>query len=190
MKQLFTMLFVFCAISLNAQSFMGISIGGTQENVKSKLVSKGFKLIDASQSGYLYKGKLNNEIISIMVMATPKTKIVYSFFIFYENVFNSWNSLISEFNNKNEIIVNKYGYPLKEIREYEFPYEEGDSYSLTALETEKLNFYNAWNNVGENNNLSILLKISKYKNIQLLYSNIYNNNIANKEKAELNNDDY
>jgi hypothetical protein len=41
---------------LNAQTFMGITNGGTQENIKSKLVNKGFKLNQVEVNGtYILK---------------------------------------------------------------------------------------------------------------------------------------
>lgn len=187
---LFLFLFLFCTSIVNAQSFMGITIDGSQENIKAKLISKGFKLIENNQNAYYYKGKLNNDNISLIVNSTPKSKIVYSFYIFYEEVLNSWNSLTSDFVNRNEILVNKYGEPLKEVREYEYPFEEGDEYALLALTSGKLNYYNVWGSVGDNKNLSILLAITKEKNISLLYINVKNRGIAQKEQSEINNDAY
>jgi hypothetical protein len=192
MKKIF-FLIVFCYTSiLNAQTFMGITIDGSQENIKAKLISKGFKMIKSNQNDddYYYKGKLNNENISIMVGATPRTKKVYSFFITYEEIIDSWNSLQSDFNKKNEIIVNKYGEPLKEKREFEFPFKEDDDYTLLALESGKLSYFNVWGSVGENNNLSIILAITKEKNIALLYTNVKNRSIAEKEQSVIDNDAY
>ena len=125
-----------------------------------------------------------------MVGATPKTRKVYSFYITYEETIDSWNSLQSDFNKRNEIIVNKYGEPLKEKREYEYPFKEGDDYTLLALESGKLDYFNVWGSVGENNNLSILLAITKEKNIALLYTNIRNRDIAEKEQSVIDNDAY
>lgn len=188
-KIIFLFIFSYTSI-LNAQTFMGITIDGSQENIKAKLISKGFKLIKSNQNDYYYKGKINNDNISIAVNSTPKSKIVYSFYISYEEVLNSWNSLTSDFVKRNEILVNKYGEPLKEIREYEYPFEEGDEYSLLALTSGKLNYFNVWGSVGENKNLSILLAITKEKNISLLYMNVKNRSIAEKEQSAIDNDAY
>ena len=83
MKKLIFIIAILYTSILNAQSFMGISIDGSQEMIKSKLIAKDFKLIRGNQSGYFYKGKLNNENISITVLATPKSQQVYTFLIFY-----------------------------------------------------------------------------------------------------------
>ena len=174
----------------NAQTFMGITIDGTQDDIKGKLISKGFKLIKSTKSDYYYKGKLSNDFITITVSSTPKSKKVYRFYITYEEVLKSWSSLLSEFDKRNEILVNKYGEPLKEKREYEYPYKEGDEYSLLALETGKLNYFNVWSSVGDNSNLSILLAITIEKNIAMLYMNKKNSDIATNEQSEINNDDY
>lgn len=169
---------------------MGIAIDGSQENIKLKLISKGFKLIKSTKGDYYYKGKLNNDFITITVSSTPKSQKVYRFYITYEEVLNSWNSLLSEFNKRNEILVNKYGEPLKEKREYEYPYKEGDEYSLLALESGKLNYFNVWGSVGDSSNLSILLAITIEKNIAMLYMNKKNSDIADKEQSVIDNDDY
>ena len=191
MKRLLLVLFVlFFTSTLIAQTFMGIAIDGTQENIKVKLISKGFKLIKSTKGDYYYKGKLNNDFITITVSSTPKSQKVYRFYITYEEVLNSWNSLLSEFNKRNEILVNKYGKPLKEKREYEYPYKEGDEYSLLALESGKLNYFNVWGSVGDSSNLSILLAITIEKNIAMLYMNKKNSDIADKEQSEIDNDDY
>jgi len=183
-------LFIFLSSQLKAQTFMGIAIDGTQENIKVKLISKGFILIKSTKGDYYYKGKLNNDFITITVSSTPKSQKVYRFYITYEEVLNSWNSLLSEFNKRNEILVNKYGEPLKEKREYEYPYKEGDEYSLLALESGKLNYFNVWSSVGDSSNLSILLAITIEKNIAMLYMNKKNSDIADKEQSEIDNDDY
>lgn len=190
MRKIFVLVLTFCVFKANAQSFMGIPIDGTQESIKTKLISKGFKLIESKQNSYFYKGKLNNDFISIIVSSTPKTHKVFRFYITYDEVLDSWNSLLSEFDKRNEIIVNKYGEPLKEKREYEFPFEEGDKYPLLALESGKLSYFNVWGSVGENSNLSIVLAITKYKNISLLYINVKNRAIAENEQSKIDNDDY
>ena len=188
-KIIFLFMFFYTSI-LNAQSFMGITIDGTQEVIKSKLIAKGFKLIKSKSNANYYKGKLNNDYISIAVSSTPKSKKVYSFFISFEEVFDSWQSLLSDFDNRNEIIVNKYGEPLKEVRDYEYPFKEADEFSLLALESGKINYFNVWGSVGDNKNLSIVLAISKEKNISLLYMNVKNRSIAEKEQSIINNDAY
>lgn len=190
MSKIFFITFLFFTSILKAQSFMGIPIDGSMENIKAKLIAKGFKLIQSNQNNTYYKGKLNNESISIMVGVTPKTKIVYSFYITYDEIIDSWNSLQTDFNKKNEIIVNKYGEPLKEKREYEYPFKEDDDYTLLALESGKLSYLNVWGAVSDNNNLSILLAITKDKNIALLYTNVKNRNIAEKEQSVIDNDAY
>ncbi len=169
---------------------MGITIDGSQEMIKSKLIAKDFKLIKGNQSGYFYKGKLNNDNISIMVVATPKSQQVYTFLIRYEDIIDSWNSLELDFNKRNEILVNKYGEPLKKKREYQYPFKEGDEFTLLALESGNLDYFNVWGSVGENKNLSILLSISKEKNITLMYMNVKNRSIALKEQSVIDNDAY
>jgi hypothetical protein len=174
----------------NAQSFMGIDIDGSQENIKLKLLNKGFKLVETRSNIYYYSGKFNENKISLLVNSTPKTKKVYRFFISYDDVIDSWGSVNSEFDKHNRILINKYGEPFKEIKKYEYPYTEGDGYELGALESGKLNFYNMWYKVGENKNLSLILTATKSKRISFLYLNVKNLELYENEQAELDKDAY
>ena len=106
-KNLFKLAILLSLLILNyssfSQSFMGITIEGTQSAIKSKLVQKGFKFISGNDNGYMYEGKLNNEDISIMVLNTKISKKVYSFYIKFSDIKDSWSQLESEFENKNLI---------------------------------------------------------------------------------------
>ena len=52
MKKLIFIIAILYTSILNAQSFLGIPIDGTQEIIKSKLIAKGFKLIKSNQNSY------------------------------------------------------------------------------------------------------------------------------------------
>jgi hypothetical protein len=189
-KYILFLVILISTITSFSQSFMGITIDGTQSAIKSKLVEKGFKFISGKDNGYMYEGKLNNEDISIMVMNTVLSKKVYSFYIKFSSIKDSWNQLESEFDNKNLILNEKYGTPIKEERVYEYPFDENDGMHLTALESGKLSYLNIWNKVGENKLLQILLAISKEKNIVMMYSNSLNREIAIKEELKQNKNNY
>ena len=177
----------YCSFS---QSFMGITIDGTQSAVKSKLLQKGFKLLSSSENSNFYSGKINNEDIKIMVRNTVNSKKVYSFFINFDKEIDSWNKLESEFENKNIILKNKYGEPLTEERKYEYPFDENDELHLLALESGKLTYLNLWNEVGENKLLKIALSITSGKTISMIYLNIINEKIAKNELLIQNKKDY
>ena len=189
-KYILFLIILFSTITSFSQSFMGITIDGTQSAIKSKLVPKGFKFISGTDIGYLYEGKLNNEDISIMVRNTVLSKKVYSFYIKFRNIKDSWSQLESEFENKNLILEEKYGAPFKEVRKYEYPFDENDEMHLTALESGKLSYLNLWNQVGENKSMSIVLSISQDKTIVMLYSNSLNREIAIKEELKQNKNNY
>ena len=193
-KNLFILVILLTLLILNyssfSQSFMGITIDGTQSAIKSKLLQKGFKFISGNDNGYLYEGKFNNEDISIMVRNTIVSKKVYSFFIKFRNIKDSWSQLESEFENKNLILEEKYGAHFKEERKYEYPFDENDGMNLTALESGKLSYLNLWNQVGENKSLAILLALSQDKTIVMLYSNTLYREIAKKEELNQNKNNY
>ncbi len=193
-KNLFILVILLTLLVLNyssfSQSFMGITIDGTQSAIKSKLLQKGFKFIEGNDIGYLYQGKLNNEDISIFVRNTILSKKVYGFFIKFRNIKDSWSQLESEFENKNLILEEKYGTAFKEERKYEYPFDENDEMHLTALESGKLSYNNLWNQVGENKSMDIVLAISRDKTIVMLYSNTLNREIAKKEELNQNKNNY
>ena len=172
------------------QQFMGITIDGTQSAIKAKLVQKGFKFISGNDNGYMYEGKLNNEDISIMVLNTKLSKKVYSFYIKFSDIKDSWSQLESEFENKNLILEEKYGASFKEERKYEYPFDENDELHLLALESGKLTYLNLWNEVGENKLLKIALSITSGKTISMIYLNIINEKIAKNELLIQNKKDY
>lgn len=190
MRKLSLFFLLIIANSSMGQSFMGVSIDGSQMSVKANLLNKGFKLVESNSGEFYYKGKLNNENVSILVTATPKTKKVYRFYITYEDDINSWSSILSQFERKNKILIAKYGQPEAEKRDFEYPFKEGDGYELLALETDKLNYLNIWKDVGDNKNLGIVLTITKNKKISMMYLNVINFDLANQEVEAINNDVY
>ena len=192
MKKIFVLVLVILISTTTSfsQSFMGITIDGTQSAIKSKLIQKGFKFITSNDISHMYEGKLNNDDISITVVNTKLSKKVYSFYIKFSDVKDSWSQLESEFKKKNLILNEKYGSPIKEERVYEYPFDENDGMNLSALESGKLSYLNIWNKVGENKLLQILLAISKEKNIIMLYSNTVNREIATKEEFKNNINNY
>ena len=193
-KNLFKLAILLSLLILNyssfSQSFMGITIEGTQSAIKSKLVQKGFKFITSNDISYMYDGKLNNEDISIIVRNTILSKKVYSFYIKFRNIKDNWSQLESEFENKNLILEEKYGKSFKEERRYEYPFDENDGMDLTALESGNLTYVNLWNRVGENKSLSIVLALTKDKTIAMLYSNTLYTEIAKKEELNQNKNNY
>ena len=190
MKKILLIAAVLLSTRAYSQSFLGIAIDGTQENVKTKLLQKGFKQTLVSEDIYEYIGTFNSEKISITVVNTPKSKKVYSFLINFKQVHDSWSSLETEFNNRNRILIDKYGKPSIEKREYEYPFEAGDDHALLALEIGKLNYHNIWLSVGENQNLCIILSLVKNKTVQMYYSNKNNAETASAEHAFIDQNNY
>ena len=110
MKIIFLFIVFFSLKILNAQTFMGINIGGTQESIKTKLINKGFKLNKVEPNGtYIYNGKLNGDNIIFGVFSTPKSKKVFKVIITFEDILHTWYDINSDFDKLNNILINKYG---------------------------------------------------------------------------------
>ena len=153
-----------------SQSFMGITIDGTQASVKPKLLQKGFKLLLDKGDTFVYIGKIEQETVYIAVGNTPISKKIYGFYITFEEI-NNWYDLKSKYENKKQILTEKYGEPRLEEREYEYPFKEEDEKQLLALESEKLTYTNTWFQVGSNNLLDIMLSLDHTKKVTMAYSN-------------------
>ena len=183
MKKIFLVIILMNVKLLNAQTFMGISIDGSQASVKSKLINKGFKLDEFNSNGeYFYKGNLNGDNIIFAVCSTPKSKKVYKFVITFEDVLYTWDDIIYEFEKRNKILINKYGQPFEIIRKYKSPYKEGDGQELSALQSNTLDFFNAWLPYKKYKNLIISLIVLNNKMVQIIYSNAENSLLFEKEQ--------
>ena len=191
MKIIFLFIVFFSLKILNAQTFMGINIGGTQESIKTKLINKGFKLNKVEPNGtYIYNGKLNGDNIIFGVFSTPKSKKVFKFIITFEDILHTWDDINSDFDKRNNILINKYGLPSLKTKIFQSPYKEGDGQELSALQSDKLEFCNCWIPFQDYKNLVILLTVSKYKMVELHYSNAENSLLAEKEQDIINKETY
>ena len=168
------------------QTIDGITLGKTEKEVISKLISKGFKLINTpTKTQKIYKGKLSNEDdVEITIVSTPKTKLVWKLVI--TAYAYSWTSAKSTFENYKDKLINKYGNsPSNNYHYFSTPYFEGDGYEMQALYKDKCTWYSSW----DSPTISIEIKSFKYNvaDIRISYENEKASEINNTEKAEIDN---
>ena len=180
---------IFVALLLNTltygQTIDGITLGKTEKEVISKLISKGFKLINTpTKTQKIYKGKLSNgDDVKINILSTPKTKLVWKLII--TTYAYSWPSAKSTFDNYKAKLVNKYGDSTTDNHYFTTPYYEGDGYEMLALYKDNCTWSSSWYSP------LIRIEINSFKydvaEIWISYQNKEASEINNIEKAEIDN---
>lgn len=170
---------------LFGQTIDGITLGKTEKEVISKLISKGFKLINTpTKTNKRYKGKLSNEDdVEICILSTPKTKLVWKLII--ETYAYNWPSAKATFDNYKAKLVNKYGDSTINNNYFTTPYNEGDGYEMLALYKGNCTWSSSWYSP------FIRIQIRSYEygkaEIWISYENEKASEINNTEKAEIDN---
>jgi hypothetical protein len=90
----------------------------------------------------------------------------------------SWSLLKRTYNKFVNILTDKYGSPTGNLESFKDPYYEGDGYETSALTLEKVNWFTYWSNQP---NLYLLVEISKYKQVKIVYENSKLTDLATEE---------
>ncbi len=127
-----------CSIQPNKDShfeFKGVTIDGSKDIAIRQLNNLGYKLIEDSPDGALLSGKFAGiEDCQILISVSEHTNKLYSVSVITPSRLNWW-SIKGDYDNLNQMIQKKYGKPIQKTEFFADPYEEGDGYELTALET-------------------------------------------------------
>ena len=86
-----------------------------------------------------FYGKFANEIVTLNVLASPKTNTVCKVIVYFLER-EDWQELKKDYFSKKEMYKSKY--PLD--RDYEFfssPYEDGDGYEMRAVGKRQVQIY-------------------------------------------------
>ena len=167
MKKLLLLLSIFVVLNqpVFAQSFNGVPISGNINEAVNKFKAKGFKFIKKEGNSYVFSGKVFNEVVELYLLASPYTKQYVKCSIFFPE--SAWLTLKRDYNKYVELFVEKYGYHTGQIENFIDPYYEGDGYELNALELEKCVYGTYW----VRDDVSMLIEISKYKQVKIVYEN-------------------
>jgi len=155
--------------------FMGIDVNGTYESFRDSLEAKGFIYMSSFETLHKFYGKFANEIVTLNVLASPKTKTVCKVIVLFPEK-EKWNELKRDYFSKKEMYNSKY--PMD--REYEFfssPYEDGDGYEMRAVEREKCRYISFFFAMGGH----ITIEIEKSARVKVVYEDRDNIRIAQKE---------
>ncbi len=168
-------LFVTNVYASNHIKFMGIEVNGNYESFKDSLKAKGFTFMSSYESLYKFYGKFANEIVTLNVLASPKTRTVCKVIVYFPER-KDWKELKKDYFSKKELYMSKY--PLD--RDYEFfstPYEDGDGYEMQAVAKEKCSYASFYIAFGGH----IIVEIDKEAKLKVVYEDRENIKIAQKE---------
>lgn len=181
MKKFLSLVAIVFALNVNAQVFDGVPISGDLPTALAKFKAKGYVVQKTYTNSVLLKGKVGVSPVELYIFVTPKTKKVYKFTIYFDAQ-TTWYSLKSQYERYFEIFEKKYGAPDSKYDFFSSPYEEGDGYEMSAVQLEKATFSAFWL---KRENLTISLSISKWKQVEIVYENDKNMDLAKKEREEI-----
>jgi hypothetical protein len=181
-KLILLVVMVALASVLNAQQFNGVSVSGPFMTVIEKFKAKGYKIKVLDDYAAIMTGNLQYRPIELFIMATPKSKMVFKFAIFM-NKQNTWDDILEEYRDYVKVMTDKYGDPDATQEEFEFPYELGDGYEMTAIGAKKCKYASLWM---DRNNVNMMVEISEYKQVKIIYENVLMIDQKNKEMEQIN----
>jgi hypothetical protein len=128
-------------------TFMNIPLGQPYKDFKLQLQDKGFISRPAfgkdDDNIYSYSGKFIGQDAELMVLVSPKTKMVWKVNVFLPEQYN-WSGIKSEFNSLCEKMAEKYGPPSDKYSSFSGPYKEGDGHELQAISEDKCSYEYLW----------------------------------------------
>lgn len=138
MKQiLFIAAIILQSVFTNAQSYNGIKVGQGLEVTKAAVLAKGFKFIKKNtDNSYTYQKLINGQLITLHIVATPYSKIVWKFLVYVDEN-TSWFDSKRSYANMVDILSKKYGKSTGSLMDWESPYYEGDGYEIQAMYYDK-----------------------------------------------------
>jgi hypothetical protein len=180
MKNLLTIVLLFSTLIGKGQEFMGVKIDGCGKNqAVQRFIQKGFKTEKQDKTWTQMFGMFNNKKVELYLSYTPVTGKFWKVSIYFPKE-NDWYTIKNDYFYFKKVLTEKYGEPSNVYENFSSPYFEGDGYEMSAIVLEKCDYVSIWLDI------SILLEISKYKQIMLSYENPILSEINDKEKNQFN----
>ena len=175
---LFILTLIFAVSHMHATGhikFMGIEVSGDYESFKDSLLSRGFTYTSSFETLHKFYGKFANEIVTLNVLASPKSKTVCKVIVYFPER-EDWQELKKDYFAKKEMYKSKY--PMD--RDYEFfssPYEDGDGYEMRAVTRDKCRYISFFFAMGGH----ITIEIDKTAQLKVVYEDRENIKVAQQE---------
>lgn len=187
MKKLITILVLLVGLTAFAQPVVkGVKIEGKAQTVLDNLVKAGwtFEKNIPESCAYILNGSFAGlGECFIFMNYTKTTKEVWSLFINTID-YSSWFSLKTDFLKLVDSYDSKYGTSLF-LRKFDYPYEEGDGYELSAIKNQKCTYSNYW----DFEKFNIMVNINQQCAITISYINKDAEAIYKSEQQSKINDD-
>jgi hypothetical protein len=160
------------SICAHAQTFMGITVGGSLTSFTTQIKAKGFvtSLSETTDDVVVMKGTLNGESVKLLIGGTPTTKMTTKLVVLYAEEY-SWYSLVEKYDEVVNRISSKYGTPDQTHRFFSDPYELGDGYEMTAVGVDKCFYMCVWEANDTYPNQTIAVRINSSHKVVLIYEN-------------------
>ena len=168
MKKLFSIIALTLTMTASAQTFDGVFIGGDLKTCVNAFKAKGYRFErEMEVGGAVVSGMIAGRSAEIMIFVTPKSEKVCKISVYFDEE-TSWYSLKASYNKYVGILADKYGQPDEKFAVFLAPYSEGDGYEMSAVKLDKCRYAAVW---VKKENLSILVQISKWAQVNLQYEN-------------------
>lgn len=158
--------------------FLGLNVSDDMEQFKDSLIKKDFIYVESFESSFKLLGKFANEIVTLTVLATPKSKTVCKVIVEFP-IKRSWQDLKNDYFAKKNLYKLKYTLD-KDFEFFSLPYEEGDGYELKAVMRNKCTYASFFLAIGG----YITVKIDETPRIKVTYEDKQNLKIAQQELEE------
>lgn len=182
MKHLILLSFILISYTSKSQQFNGVPIKGSITSVIEQFKSKGYKLRKYTEIGAIMDGTILSQPIELFIVYTPKSKQVFKLTIYLKE-HNTWNELYNQYSNTVKTLTDKYGTSDYKTESFDSPYELNDGYEMTAVQNQKCKYNNLWL---YKNNTHILVEITEFKQVSVVYENATLSNLKDKEVEQIN----
>lgn len=163
----------------SAMTFMGIPMRGNISSFAQQLVNqKGFRIVNRSAENHSIsmRGTYTGKECEVYVFGSQLTDQVWSINVYLPEV-STWNAIKREYLNYKSQFDSKYTL----TSSYDFfadPYDEGDGDEIAGIKADKCHYAAFYDAPGG----SIMLKISKYMQVEVSYEDATNRDIAEREE--------
>lgn len=184
-KTILLMLICFVVLICNAQSnhlsFKGIPIEGTVSDFSTKLAAQNYRVLESNENTCFLIGNFAGcDDVTIAVVGTPKTNIVYRITVFFDKR-DSFSSLNVQYESFVKRYTDKYGKPEQSYSFFLDPYYKGDGYELQALRQNKCRYISFF----DVSNGHISIEISKLQKVVVNYEDLIGVKLYNEEKDKI-----
>lgn len=154
--------------SLNAQKFAGVELNQSYQIVINSFIAKGWVQSNKTAQYTTLKGKIANESILLTIYPTITSKKCRKIMALYTSP-DTWEEALSLYEDKCNIVSNKYGLPVYVNEKFYEPYYEGDGYEIQALNNDKCEYIKIWGEMVDYPNLTIGVEIGSQGMIMVSY---------------------